>query len=104
MTIDLTSGSITSPTYCLHPLDIRKLAGKTELPPFLDPNLLTIVLSECCLVYMDQAKATELLQWIASTFDRKGVGIILYEPIGGHDAFGRMMVRNLAVYRPVGLN
>jgi len=46
---------------------------------------------------MDQEDATTLLRWITNTFQRNGVGLILYEPIGGHDAFGKMMVRNLAV-------
>ena len=78
-------------------MDVRELPDTPELPPYLDPKLSTIVLSECCLVYMDQEKATSVLRWFTTTFSDKGVGIILYEPIGGHDAFGRMMVRNLAV-------
>jgi [phosphatase 2A protein]-leucine-carboxy methyltransferase len=95
--LDLTAGSVISPTYCLHPLDIRKLPENADLPPFLDPNLPTVILSECCLIYMNQTEATVLLQWFSKTFGSAGVAIILYEPIGGHDAFGRMMVRNLAV-------
>lgn len=46
---------------------------------------------------MDQESAAEILRWIAETFHNNGAGVILYEPIGGHDAFGRMMIRNLAV-------
>jgi [phosphatase 2A protein]-leucine-carboxy methyltransferase len=46
---------------------------------------------------MDQESATGILRWIAETFRNNGVGVILYEPIGGHDAFGRMMIRNLSV-------
>jgi len=46
---------------------------------------------------MDQADTTALLQWITKTFQNSGVGLILYEPIGGYDAFGKMMIRNLAV-------
>jgi len=46
---------------------------------------------------MDQENATTILRWIAKTFRENGVGVILYEPIGGHDAFGKMMIRNLAV-------
>ena len=78
-------------------MDIRKLPSEATFPPYLDIDLPTIVISECCLIYMDQEKATTLLHWIAKTFQEAGVGVILYEPIGGHDAFGKMMIRNLAV-------
>jgi hypothetical protein len=46
---------------------------------------------------MDIENASALLHWASQTFREGGVGIILYEPIGGHDAFGKMMIRNLAV-------
>lgn len=46
---------------------------------------------------MDIENASALLHWASQTFQEGGVGIILYEPIGGHDAFGKMMIRNLAV-------
>jgi [phosphatase 2A protein]-leucine-carboxy methyltransferase len=81
-------------------MDIRKLPSESSLPPYLDVNLPTVVISECCLIYMDQQDATALLRWIAETFQGNGIGIILYEPIGGHDAFGKMMIRNLAVIIP----
>jgi len=77
-------------------MDIRKLPLESNLPPYLDVNRPTIFLSECCLVYMDQEDASRLLRWISETF-LGDVGIIMYEPIGGYDAFGRMMIRNLAV-------
>jgi len=77
-------------------MDIRKLPFESNLPPYLDVNLPTIFLSECCLVYMDQEDASKLLRWISKTF-LSDVGMIMYEPIGGYDAFGRMMIRNLAV-------
>jgi len=77
-------------------MDIRRLPEQSNLPPFLDVHLPTIFLSECCLVYMDQEDASKLLSWISETF-LHDVGMILYEPIGGNDAFGRMMIRNLAV-------
>ena len=46
---------------------------------------------------MDQEDATKVLHRISDTFQKNSVGVILYEPIGGHDAFGKMMIRNLAV-------
>jgi [phosphatase 2A protein]-leucine-carboxy methyltransferase len=95
------SGTILSPTYCLHAKDIRSLPLDTELPPYLDPELPTIFISECCLVYMDIEDATAVLRWITRTFRKNGVGLILYEPIGGNDAFGKMMIKNLAVKFPI---
>lgn len=46
---------------------------------------------------MDRESATGLLEWISKLFGKSSAGVILYEPIGGHDAFGKVMVRNLAV-------
>jgi [phosphatase 2A protein]-leucine-carboxy methyltransferase len=94
---DVETGTILSPTYCLHSMDIRRLPSEQSLPPYLDIDLPTIFISECCLIYMDQEDASAVLLWIAETFKKKGVGVVLYEPIGGHDAFGKMMIRNLAV-------
>jgi [phosphatase 2A protein]-leucine-carboxy methyltransferase len=78
-------------------MDIRNLPLASQLPPYLQADLPTIFISECCLVYMDIENASSLLKWACQTFQEAGVGVILYEQIGGHDAFGRMMVRNLAV-------
>jgi [phosphatase 2A protein]-leucine-carboxy methyltransferase len=96
MRLDVDAGSILSPTYCLHSMDIRQLPLLSSLPPYLDPTLPTIFISECCLVYLDREEATNVLRWITDSF-KNGVGIMIYEPIGGHDAFGKVMIRNLAV-------
>jgi len=95
--IDVESGSVLSPTYCLHPKDVRDLPEESSMPRYLDTNLPTIFISECCLIYMDQEHASSILRWITDKF-QNGIGLILYEPIGGDDAFGRMMIRNLAVH------
>jgi len=76
-------------------MDVRQLP-QTSLPPYLDPNLPTLFISECCLIYMDLDQATEVIHWIVETFEKSGVGLIIYEPIGGDDAFGKVMIRNLA--------
>jgi O-methyltransferase involved in polyketide biosynthesis len=78
-------------------MDIRELSRLPALPPHLDPNIPTLFISECCLIYMEQDSATELLRWITRVFGKGSVAVILYEPIGGHDAFGKVMVKNLAV-------
>ena len=78
-------------------MDIRQLPHASTLPSYLDTNLPTLFISECCLVYMDLNQASDLTRWIADTFKQAGVGLIIYEPIGGNDAFGKVMIRNLAV-------
>jgi [phosphatase 2A protein]-leucine-carboxy methyltransferase len=82
----------------LMPMDLRD-----NIPPGtnddifaeIDWNLPTLILSECCLVYLDAEKANNVLSSLLSRFPRAGV--IIYEPICGSDPFGQMMIHNLAV-------
>ncbi|KAL9028935.1 MAG: hypothetical protein Q9196_002763 [Gyalolechia fulgens] len=97
---DLTS--VSSPTYNIHPLDLRTLdPTSTTSPPALqhiDPLLPTVLISECCLIYLlpslADAAATYFTRILfpAST----PLGLILYEPINPNTPFGRVMVSNLA--------
>lgn len=66
------------------------------LPSKIDGNLPTLILSECCLVYLEPQEADQLVQWSVNTFSSKGLGIVIYEPIKNFDLFGKMMVKNLA--------
>lgn len=88
------AGSIYSEAYCLHPLDLATLDKQAELPPKIDANLETLIINEVCLIYLDLADADRVLEW-TRTFDR--AAIVLYEPVRGDDAFGRMMIKNLAM-------
>ncbi len=85
-------GSIYSNTYCLHPLDLKDLS--TVDLRGIDYSLDTLVISEVCLIYMEVNDADKVVQW---TQRFGNVGMIIYEPIRGDDAFGKMMIRNLAV-------
>lgn len=93
--INLHSGTILSPSYCIHPIDLRTLTS-IPLPSKIDGNLPTLILSECCLVYLEPQEADQLVQWSVNTFSSKGLGIVIYEPIKNFDLFGKMMVKNLA--------
>ncbi|KAG4302506.1 hypothetical protein PCANB_001184 [Pneumocystis canis] len=93
--INLLNGSILSPSYCLHPVDLRTLTSISSIPK-IDNTLPTLILSECCLVYLEPQEADQLIQWCVNTFSLKGSGIIVYEPIENSDSFGKMMVKNLA--------
>lgn len=93
--INLHEGSILSPSYCVHPIDLRTLTS-VPMPSGIDSNLPTLILSECCLVYLEPQEADQLMQWCTNTFSSKGLGIVIYEPIKNSDLFGKMMVKNLA--------
>ncbi|OAA68070.1 saga-like transcriptional regulatory complex subunit [Niveomyces insectorum RCEF 264] len=66
----------------------------------------TLVVSECCLCYLQPSEAAGVLRWFADRIpqpagaaaDAAGaaLGVVLYEPIRPHDPFGRTMVANLA--------
>lgn len=150
-------------SYNIHPLDLRSLRLPENKPstvdesgegneegliqhPFLnvDRSLPTLLISECCLVYLPLDQADAVLRYFTSylfpplttrptntlnaplsndmnftptdnipttttttanistpppppsTSDSTPLGIILYEPIRPNDAFGRVMVKNLA--------
>ena len=98
--------SATEPTNHLwcHGLDLRALATtrpdseKTlPLPLQVRPDLPTLLISECCLCYLDPAEAGAVLACFAARI--ADLGIVLYEPVKPDDPFGRMMVSNLAVRR-----
>ena len=62
----------------------------------IDTNLPTLVVSECCLIYLSPPDAGAVVAYFTSLFPSTvSLGIIIYEPIRPHDAFGRTMVSNL---------
>lgn len=82
--------------YRLHALDLRDLTAKSPPHiPELDPELPTLILSECCLCYLSPDIASSVMQYF--TMNIKGsLAMIVYEPIRPFDAFGKTMVTNLA--------
>ncbi|KAI9786275.1 MAG: carboxy methyl transferase for protein phosphatase 2A [Peltula sp. TS41687] len=93
---DLTS--LTSPSYNIHPIDLRTLHVSKPALPNLDPTLPTLLLSECCLIYLPPADADAILKHLTSDVFKPEtpLGMVIYEPIRPADAFGRVMVQNLA--------
>jgi [phosphatase 2A protein]-leucine-carboxy methyltransferase len=81
-------------TLTLHGLDLRTLTPTSPLLPNLRPNTPTLLLSECCLCYLPAQDTTALLAFFTSHFP--SLGVIIYEPILPHDAFGKTMTSNLA--------
>jgi len=66
--------------------------------PNLSPTTPTLLLSECCLIYLPPDATVSILSTLTQHFvpTPAPLSIILYEPIRPHDSFGRVMVQNLA--------
>ena len=87
--------------YCVHPVDLRTLdPSRTPPPSFdnIDKALPTLIISECCLCYLAPTAAdTVALYFTQHLFpSTTPLGLVLYEPIEPNDAFGKVMVSNLA--------
>ena len=92
--------------YHIHPFDLRTLhppdSSFPDAPlleiPHIDPSLPTLLISECCLIYLAPAAADAVVNYFTKHLFAPSMplGIILYEPINPSDAFGKVMVSNLA--------
>lgn len=92
--------------YFCHGIDLRELDGAAAGPDGgsgeraalqmhgLRNDVPTLVLSECCLCYLEPGAAQRVIGYFTRRIGC--VGIALYEAIRPDDAFGRMMVANLA--------
>ena len=93
----LDSGArLRSADYCIHPQDLRQLVPGGPALSDVDPELPTLLISECCLIYLPPKEADDVLQYFNNLFDSSApLAIVLYEPIRPNDSFGRTMVSNL---------
>lgn len=89
----------TAPSYGVVAGDLRDttaLEGALKAVG-IDFSIPTLLVSECVLIYLPKASEQALLAWIGSRF--AAPALVLYEQIAGGsspDAFGRVMLRNLA--------
>ncbi|KAF5624854.1 leucine carboxyl methyltransferase 1 [Fusarium sp. NRRL 52700] len=65
--------------------------------PGLRTDIPTLLLSECCLCYLTTTEASDVINFFSSRIS--SLGTIIYEPIRPDDAFGKMMISNLAARR-----
>ncbi|OCT47256.1 Leucine carboxyl methyltransferase 1 [Cladophialophora carrionii] len=83
--------------YLVHPQDLRLLPKKDGPLPGIDTALPTLIISECCLVYLPPDDADAVLRYFSNLFpDTVPLAIVIYEPIRPHDSFGKTMISNLA--------
>jgi [phosphatase 2A protein]-leucine-carboxy methyltransferase len=80
--------------YC-HAIDLRQLSDpETPDLPGLRTDIPTLLLSECCLCYLSPDDSERVVDYFASRIPN--LAAIIYEPIRPDDAFGKVMVSNLA--------
>lgn len=91
-----TTDGTSETVYCCHPLDLRQLPYGNLPREFqgLRRDVPTLIISECCLCYLDVDTSRDVVKWFIERMP--SLGIVLYEPIGINDPFGEMMVANLA--------
>jgi len=94
-----SSGPPAGGEYYCHGLDLRQMqeSSETTLLPGLRTDVPTLVLSECCLCYLTPEQAEGVVAFFSSRI--KSLAIAIYEPIRPDDAFGQVMVSNLAARR-----
>lgn len=91
--------------YWCHGLDLRDLAkvAQNEQGQGAPPSSLlagvrtdvpTLIVSECCLCYLETPEAQKVIRYFTDRIPN--LGLVLYEPVKPDDPFGRQMVSNLA--------
>lgn len=90
--------------YWCHGLDLRDLAkilqpgevdsSQSKLLGGLRLDIPTLLISECCLCYLEIPEAKKVIAYFTSRIP--DLGLVLYEPVKPDDPFGRQMVSNLA--------
>ncbi|CAG8155123.1 unnamed protein product [Penicillium olsonii] len=115
VTVSEAGDALQSPSYHVHPVDLRSLPAHSNPAaalPGVETGLPTLLISECCLIYLSPIEAQKVVSFFTeglfgqiapgSDGDALGhtgvapLGLILYEPIRPNDAFGEVMVSNLA--------
>lgn len=96
------------PRYHLHAIDLRDLdmdrVSNSSTPRLsqISADTATLIISECCLTYLKPEAADSVIRYFTKQVLKESTprGLLLYEPINPFDAFGKVMVSNLA-YRGI---
>lgn len=81
--------------YVFHPLDLRTLHSNPQQElEGIRWDMPTLLISECCLCYLEPMVADAVLDYFSSRL--KHIGIALYEPTNPSSNFGKTMMSNLA--------
>ncbi|TNN37318.1 Leucine carboxyl methyltransferase 1 [Liparis tanakae] len=93
--INRDAHSLDSDRYCIIGADLRDISSLDEkLKKFqLNPELPTLLLCECVLVYMTPSQSSNVVHWAAETFHT--AMFVNYEQVNMSDRFGQVMIENL---------
>ena len=106
ISVDIAKGGtgLVTDKYKLLPGDLRlwdseiaNLINDSSGDYYLDPNISTLFISECVLIYLPPETSEHILSWTSNYF-QKGSGNccwLTYEQILPNDSFGEMMISNL---------
>ncbi|KAI1947130.1 hypothetical protein LOZ57_003368 [Ophidiomyces ophidiicola] len=111
--ISEAADALHSTYYHIHPVDLRTLSSLPSCETRfegIDTTLPTLIISECCLIYLSPTDASNVLAYFttlfttsqpnslppSSTSPMTPLALVIYEPIRPHDPFGKTMVTNLA--------
>lgn len=87
-----TEDELQSDDYFIHSQDLRDLPKKLD---WIDENIPTLFISECCLIYLSPEQADRVLSYFTDMTTSAPTAVVIYEPIKPHDPFGQTMIRNL---------
>lgn len=93
--LTLDAHSLNSDRFCIIGADLRDLSNLDEKLKkcHLNPELPTVFVSECVLVYMTPSQSSNLVRWAAETLHT--AMFISYEQVNMGDRFGQVMIENL---------
>jgi hypothetical protein len=100
--IEWAETGIHSSHYHLHAIDLRSLIeapqeGANEQLNYINAEIPTLIISECCLIYLRPEAADAVVRYFSEALKPTTPrGLALYEPINPFDSFGKVMVSNLA--------
>ncbi|GMM47760.1 leucine carboxy methyltransferase [Pichia kluyveri] len=96
---------LSTPNYKLIPFDLKQIKSNMKLSDFqqfqqIDPDVPTLIISECCICYLSVDDADNLLHfWKNNIVTNPSSEFLIYEPIGGSTTnnlnYGKVMVNNL---------
>ncbi|GAB7344542.1 hypothetical protein MBLNU457_2368t1 [Dothideomycetes sp. NU457] len=95
--INSTNTTLQSTNYNIHALDLRTLPTSPSNTLTINPQLPTLIISECCLCYLSPPETSTILSVLLTSLltPSTPAALILYEPIRPHDPFGQTMISNL---------
>ncbi|MBE7179889.1 MAG: class I SAM-dependent methyltransferase [Terriglobus roseus] len=97
LTVSPAGDSLLSAAYTIHAIDLRSLAVSDSPLANLSQDSPTLILSECCLIYLSPSEADGVIRFFTKAIpEPASLSLVIYEPIRPNDPFGRVMISNLA--------